>query len=612
MAGDGAATHAHETRLMLAATAESEANAAANEKAQNVSEWALSPARLAIEFADYAIDAAQRAILFWDALRQRADNMLDHERDGLPPLLKFKYEEVANAAEFDPPANYRLLKITEADDICLADCVDPEKPPVMIIEPRAGHGPGIGGFKRDSEVGVALHEGYPVYFVVFDPAPVPGQTLQAVLEALRRFVEILRDLHGGKAPVLYGNCQGGWAAALTAAHCGALAGPVVMNGSPLSYWAGEPGANPMRLAGGLLGGAWLTQFLADLGAGEFDGAWLVQNFENLKPESAIWRKYADLYLNIDQARARFLDFERWWSGFYRLSREEMMAIVENLFIGNRAEKGEVRIDEHCVADLTKITSPIVIFASYGDNITPPHQALGWLNAAYGSTDALKAAGQRIVYLINQHVGHLGIFVSASVARFEHRAILENLCDIGSLEPGLYEMRIDNPTGDPDCKRDQYVVRFEPRRIEDLSFDYPKEAFERVAEVSATLEKFYAGVFSPWVRAFASPTTAELLRWAHPMRTSRYLYSEKLNPTMAIVATAAEMAEKARWRLDAKNRFRDTERLAVDNIESGIRRLRIARDGASEQIFDWIYNWAGPKGGFSTTPAASRVDDGRAV
>ncbi len=540
--------------------------------------------------ADYMIDAGQRSILFWDALRQRATNMLEHERNGLPPLLKFKYEEIADASNYDPPANYKLLKILEVDDICLDDCLDPEKPPLMIIEPRAGHGPGIGGFKRDSEVGVALHEGYPVYFVVFTPAPEPGQTLADVLHALRGFVDTLRALHGGKAPILYGNCQGGWAAALLAADCGGLAGPVVMNGSPLSYWAGEAGANPMRLAAGFLGGSWLTHFVGDLGAGEFDGAWLVQNFENLKPESAIWRKYADLYLDIDDERARFLDFERWWNGFYRLSREEMLAIVENLFIGNELEEGRLEICEGCAVDLKAIRNPLVIFASHGDNITPPHQALGWIPAVYKSTEELKDAGQRIVYLINQHAGHLGLFVSAKVARFEHRAILDSIGDIEALPPGLYEMRIDNPTGDPDCDRNQYHVRFEPRRVEDLSFDYPARAFENVRAVSQVVEGFYAKFLSPFVQAWATPAVSAALRSVHLMRMSRYIYSEKLNPFMSVVATAAELAEKSRWRRDAGNPFAQAERLAAEDIEKAIRLWRIARDSAGEQLFDWIYSW----------------------
>lgn len=591
------------TKRELKSTAACESHTAPPESTKADEDEIGAATQDATAFADYLIDAAQRNILFWDALRQRANNMLEHERQGLPALLKFKYEAVADAAEYDPPANYKLLKILEIDDVCLDDCLDPEKPPLMVIDPRAGHGPGIGGFKKDSEVGIALHEGYPVYFVVFAPDPAPGQTLADVLHALRKFVGTLSSLHGDRPPILYGNCQGGWAAALLAAGCGGLAGPVVMNGSPLSYWAGEAGTNPMRLAGGFLGGSWMTHFLGDLGAGVFDGAWLVQNFENLKPESAIWRKYADLYLDIDGERDRFLDFERWWSGFYRFSREEMLAIVENLFIGNRLEKGLVEICAGCHVDLRDVRNPLVIFASYGDNITPPHQALGWISAVYESTEELKDAGQRIVYLINQHAGHLGLFVSANVAHFEHRAILENISDIESLAPGLYEMMIENPTGDPDCDRNQYSVRFEPRQVEDLSFDYPARAFENAHEVSQAAEGFYAKFFSPWVRACSNPVTAEALRWTHPMRASRYMFSEKLNPFMSIVATAAEMAEKSRRRRDPRNPFIEAERRTVDDAEAAIRRWRMARDSAGEQIFNWLYNWPTPASWFVWPKAA---------
>ena len=53
----------------------------------------------------------------------------------------------------------------------------------MIVDPRAGHGAGIGGSKPDSQVGVALADGHPVYFVVFRPHPEPGQTLADVMRA---------------------------------------------------------------------------------------------------------------------------------------------------------------------------------------------------------------------------------------------------------------------------------------------------------------------------------------------------------------------------------------------------------------------------------------------
>ena len=547
------------------------------------------------DFFAYQRDVLERSILFFDTLRKRANAMLEHERAGLPPILNFKYETLLDARLFDRPANYALLRITEVGDKCWDDCVDPAKPPVVVIDPRAGHGPGIGGFKRDSEVGIALHVGHPVYFVVFFPEPCPRQTLGDVLAALRRFVEHVAKLHTGKPPILYGNCQAGWAATLVSAHCEGLTGPVVLNGSPLSYWAGEPGFNPMRVAAGFVGGVWLTHYLADLGLGRFDGAWLAQNFEGLKPETAVWDKYANLFTRIDTEQQRFLDFERWWNGFYRLSGEEMVAIVENLFVGNRLEQGKVRIDAHCVADLTRIRSPLVIFASYGDNITPPHQALGWIPAVYRSTDALKGAGQRIVYLTNPHVGHLGIFVSAAVARLEHRAILEHLAEIDALDPGLYEMKVDNPTGDPDCARHQYSVSFEPRKVEDLHFDYTREVFERVRQISEFNEAIYRTFVSPWVKAMTNPWAAQAMQWLHPMRAKTYVFSESFLPWMNAFSVLAAAVAKDRHALPGDHPFIAQERKLIAQISAFWEVARKLRDAAQERAFANVYQNGADRG-----------------
>jgi pimeloyl-ACP methyl ester carboxylesterase len=539
-------------------------------------------------FLAYQYDVIERGILFWDTLRQRADNLLEHERLGLPVLLDFKWELLLDARAFEKPANYALLRITEAQGCRASDCVNEEKAPVIIVDPRAGHGPGIGGFKRESEVGMALLEGHPVYFVIFFPEPCDGQTLADVLHALRRFVEQVARRHPGKRPVLYGNCQAGWAITLLAADCQGLVGPAVLNGSPLSYWAGESGVNPARLAGGLLGGAWLAHLFADLGNGRFDGAWLAQNFETLNPGNALWDKYARLFTHIDTERERFLDFERWWSGFHSLSREEILAIVENLFIGNELEQGLFRICEGCFADLRKIKNPLVIFASYGDNITPPHQALGWIPAVYEDTDDLKRSGQRIVYLINPHVGHLGIFVSASVARFEHRAILESLADIEALAPGLYEMKIDNPTGQRDCHKPNYSVRFEPREVSALKFAHPVEVFEHVRAVSEIANSIYAAVISPWVQALSNPWTANILHWIHPMRTSRYLLSEQFCPMMRGIELLAEAVRDHRHPVADNSDFIVRERAAIAQVSQIFETARVWRDQMEEMSFAAIF------------------------
>jgi len=80
----------------------------------------------ALDFFDYQRDFLERTVLFWDTLRQRANNMLEHERAGLPPLLDFKHETLLDARRFERPVNYALLRITEIDTHCWDDCVDPE------------------------------------------------------------------------------------------------------------------------------------------------------------------------------------------------------------------------------------------------------------------------------------------------------------------------------------------------------------------------------------------------------------------------------------------------------------------------------------------------------
>lgn len=536
----------------------------------------------------YQTDRWQRSVLFLDMLRERADNMLAHEEAGMPPLLDFEYETILDARRFERPANYALLRITRCHEDRAKNCVDDKKPPVIIIDPRAGHGPGIGGFKRDSEVGMALHEGHATYFVIFFPLPSPNQTLADVLHALRRFVEEVSNRHHGQAPVLYGNCQAGWAVMLLAADCAGLTGPTVINGSPLSYWAGESDVNPMRLAGGLMGGSWIAHLLADLGNGRLDGAWLVQNFENLNPANTLWDKNYNVFAHIDTERERFLEFERWWTSYHFLSREEILSIVENLFIGNKLERGTMQICDSCTVDLKRMRNPLVIFASSGDNITPPHQALNWIPTVYPTTADLKSAGQRIVYLLNTHVGHLGIFVSADVAKLEHRAILESLGDLNALKPGLYEMKISNPTGDPDCRKPQYTVRFEERQVEQIQYAYPEQSFERVQAMSERNELLYKNTISPWITAFANPLSAEMLKWLHPMRIGNMKFSEKRNPWMLPMKMLAPIIANARLPVDEANPFVAMEGEVSASVSHALDAYRKARDTASEQLFAILY------------------------
>jgi len=269
----------------------------------------------------------------------------------------------------------------------------------------------------------------------------------------------------------------------------------------------------------------------------------------------------------------------------------MLAIVENLFIGNSLEQGKLRICPDCLVDLRRIRNPLVIFASYGDNITPPHQALGWIPTVYASTDDLKQAGQRIVYLINPHVGHLGIFVSASVARLEHRAILDSLEKIEALPPGLYEMKIDNPTGDPDCGHDAYAVHFEERRVEDLKFSQNRPAFRRVAEVSAQVDAAYSATLGKWIEATATPLSAQWLEWLHPMRVSRYLFATEFNPWLRAIEPIAASVARERHAVPDTNPFKTREIEVFDAVHDLIAQARELRDQGYEFWFEALYGRA---------------------
>ncbi|MGB9111050.1 MAG: DUF3141 domain-containing protein, partial [Telluria sp.] len=121
----------------------------------------------------YAVDAAQRSILFWDTMRRRGNEFVASAVNGLEPVLHFDAEQVLDGRGFERPVNYALLRIVPPAGVR----VDPRRRPYLIIDPRAGHGPGIGGFKDDSQVGVALAAGHPVYFVIFYRDPEPGQTM---------------------------------------------------------------------------------------------------------------------------------------------------------------------------------------------------------------------------------------------------------------------------------------------------------------------------------------------------------------------------------------------------------------------------------------------------
>jgi pimeloyl-ACP methyl ester carboxylesterase len=566
------------------------------------------------DWTRYAVDTFQRSVLFLDTLRQRGNAYHEHEAAGRPPLLHFDHETVLDARTFARPVNYALVRIVPPKGVT----VDPTNRPFVIIDPRAGHGPGIGGFKDDSQVGVALRAGHPVYFVVFYPDPEPGQTLPDVCAAEQVFVRKVRELHPqSPKPAVVGNCQGGWAAMMLAASDPEAAGPIVINGAPMSYWGGAwsegEGDNPMRYSGGLLGGTWLSSLSADLGNGVFDGAHLVSNFANLNPANALWDKYYSLYAKVDTEAPRFLEFERWWGGFYLMNREEIEWITQNLFIGNKVWKSTTDTTGK-MFDLREIRQPIVLFASMGDNITPPQQAFNWVADLYGSTDEIKARGQVIVGLLHETIGHLGIFVSGKVATKEHAQIVEVLKSIEALPPGLYGMKIAE-TKARDGKVG-YEVSFIERQLEEITVRLNRferkdeEPFEAVARVSEFNQRAYELFAQPIVQAMSNDTSAKLGRRMHPVRLEQQIASDR-NPWLAWVAPMAAAVKAARQPAPADSPLKAAERAGSEFISASLDYYRDVRDALSEAqffaTFGILFPALHPGGKEEAGPAAARAE-----
>ncbi|WP_321813719.1 MULTISPECIES: DUF3141 domain-containing protein [unclassified Paraburkholderia] len=563
---------------------------------------AAAPAAIQPLF-DYLFDAWQRSVLFLDVLRERGNQTYMHEKAGMPPVLAFDYDVIVDGRELDDPCNYALLRIKPEPGVE----TDARMRPFVVIDPRAGHGPGIAGFKMDSEVGIALRKGHPCYFVTFFPVPTETQTIESVGKAEAVFLRKVREMHADAdgLPFVIGNCQGGWAAALLAASAPSLVGPLMLAGSPLSYWAGVIGKNPMRYSGGMLGGSWASSLAADLGDGHFDGAHLVTNFENLNPSNTFWGKLYNLYAKVDTERERFLEFERWWGGHFQLNRAEIDWIVQNLFVGNHLTRNEVYAkNARAPVDLRNIRTPIIVLASWGDNITPPQQALNWIPDLYASVDEIVANEQVIVYCLHDKVGHLGIFVSASVANKEHTELFSALDLIDVLSPGLYEAKITDSTpeaGRLEALEGRYEIRFERRTIDDvLALDDGREdeqPFEVVRRFAENNQRIYDLFVSPVVRGSSNALSAHLLRESHPSRVERSMFSDA-NPALGVLPAIAEMVRAHRKPAAPDNPFTLMEKQVSASIEGAWDAYRDARDAWVERTFyslytaPWVQAWVG--------------------
>ncbi len=557
-----------------------------------LSEKMLNAPAAATALKDYLVDAAERGVLLVDLLRERGNEQAQMSSRPLATVLTFGHEILMSGKSLRRPINYSLARVIPSQGAT----IDPKKRPVVVIDPRAGQGPGIGGFHRESEIGDAFLAGHPVYFIGFAAEPVPGQTFLDVVEGQVRFFERVVEMHpDSPRPFAVGNCQAGYQTLMVAMLRPDLFGPVLMPGSPISYWQGVHGKNPMRYAGGLLGGSWLAALASDLGNGKFDGANLIANFDNLNPGNTLFGKLHAVYKKVDTEGPRFLGFEKWWGDFIQLNGEEIQYLVNEHFISDKLARNEIATSDGRLFDIRNVTSPIIVFTSLGDNISPPQQTLGWILDIFESVDDIRAQGKTIVYCVDPKVGHLAIFVSPKVADREHEVLMQTMDVIDCLPPGLYELVVTpKVAGEPGANlvTGDFLCRFEMRTLDDLrAFGRNSEdddrAFATVARVSEIGLATYRTYLQPIVKAIASEQMASAIRTMNLVRAQYTMFADT-NPMMKVVAEAAEKVRANRHAAAPDNVFLQIQEQVSEAIIAGWNTFRDMRDKAEEQMFFAIY------------------------
>ena len=236
----------------------------------------------------------------------------------------------------------------------------------------------------------------------------------------------------------------------------------------------------------------------------------------------------------------------------------------------------------------------MVIASWGDNITPPPQALNWIPDLYETVDEIRAHEQVIVYTLDQRIGHLGIFVSAKVAEKQHAEIVNTIDLIGSLPPGLYEMIIEDKrprmSASTFCRATTWCASRRARSTTSWRSTTGARTRRRSRRWRGSRRSTRAlrHLVSPWVRLWANDATAEALRMMHPLRLERFAISD-MNPMMGPLQVMAHVVRENRRPVAADNPFVTTEQAVSQQIEKSLDLYRDMRDRTQELLFKAIYN-----------------------
>ena len=230
-------------------------------------------------------------------------------------------------------------------------------------------------------------------------------------------------------------------------------------------------------------------------------------------------KHYHLYANADTEGRATWDSRNTGAAMCFLNDVEMQYIADKLFIGNQLSTAQLLTSDGVRIDLRNIRSPILVFCSYGDDITPPAQALGWITDLYRDDRDLLSHDQTIVYATHDSIGHLGIFVSSAVGGKEHRKFASAIEQIELLPAGIFHATVKDAPPAP-LLQDPHLLAIRRSGIDEVRAIVQPDAvserrFAAAARVSEINLALYRSLLQPCVRAWATPPVAQALQALAP-------------------------------------------------------------------------------------------------
>jgi Protein of unknown function (DUF3141) len=129
---------------------------------------AFSPVAPAL---NYLVDAAQRSVLFWDVMGKRANQYREHLAKEAPHVLDYATEVVMDGRTLDRPVNYVLVRVIPPTDATVSQ----NRRPFVVVDPRAGHGPGSGALRQTARSASLLRPDIPVISSASCQNPCPDR-----------------------------------------------------------------------------------------------------------------------------------------------------------------------------------------------------------------------------------------------------------------------------------------------------------------------------------------------------------------------------------------------------------------------------------------------------